>query len=107
MSRYGFEQDEVVAILGMAAQENGFPFNVSDADLDRAVVAIKRQRGDVKEQAKRVIRTELANKLGWKFAMDGGFMQGSSKEWQEGGTMFAKLYQEYEALVFRIRELEG
>lgn len=94
-----FNREEARIIAEMGKTDTGYPFNLSDKELDIGIQAIKRERGDALAQAKRKIRVDLANKLGWTFAMDGGFMEHGSKDWPYGGTMFAKLYQEYEKLM--------
>lgn len=108
---YGFEERERELIERFKNDPVGYPFALTDEELDTAVRAIKRQRGDAEAQVRRIIRCWVARRFKWHFALDGGFMpdQGepgySEKFWPyDSYQPFSKVYQMFENMVLFVWE---
>lgn len=75
-----FSSNELFLIEQLrSADRCAWPYDMTDREIDIAVAAIKRERGDKLQQLKRQIRTEFAERHGLTFAMDGGFMWDRTK----------------------------
>ncbi len=68
-----FSEDETTLLYRMKDNPVGFPFMLSDKELDDVIAAVKRERGDEEMQTRRKIRVWVAANFNWFYAMDGGF----------------------------------
>lgn len=103
-----FTPDEQHLLELLRTDPIGYPFQLSDKQLEDIFAAIKRERGNHEQAARRNVRVWVAKRFNWKFAMDGGFMPEKgevgypNKYWQEGAWPFARVYRLFEDLVLHL-----
>lgn len=73
------------------------PLTMSEVDYNKFIDTMLKIRKSKLENERSILRTRVAKEEGWKFAMDGGFMQNGNKAFVTGGSMFAKIYQRYDS----------
>ena len=97
--------EQETSLLRRLENPTGYPFTLTDLELEQITSAIKRERGNTEAQERRKIRVHVAKLFDWKFAMDGGFMPKEGqlgypqKIWQDSGYPESKIYHLYEDLV--------
>jgi len=101
-----FSEDETTLLYRMKDNPVGFPFMLSDKELDDVVAAVKRERGDKEMQTRRKIRVWIAANFNWFYAMDGGFKAERSEPPYPGDFIqddthpFGKVYLALENIIY-------
>jgi hypothetical protein len=102
-----FSDKERELLEKLREDKPGYPFNLTNSELEMALHAVKRERGSSEDEARRLIRVFVARRFKWNFALDGGFMTNEGKHWPTGGWPFAKSYLLFENLALYLLNKEG
>ena len=100
-----FTKEEENLFHRLASNPSGYPFVLTNNELDTLMQAVKRERARAEEDVRRIIRHHIANKFHWHFSMDGGFMPDkgepgySNKYYQSSTDPFGLVYKSFEDLV--------